>query len=108
MEQKLAQLQAKLEADNSLVEKLFALETPEEVQSFLKDQGLDFSLEEINTVREALVKNLEKGEGELSDADLENVAGGVAVTAVIGAVCAIAGAIFGAGNFVNNVTRGRW
>ncbi|MGI6647522.1 MAG: hypothetical protein ACOX5W_00255 [Bacillota bacterium] len=39
-----------------MAEKLFALETPEEVQSFLKGEGLEFSLEEINTVREALVK----------------------------------------------------
>jgi hypothetical protein len=34
MEEKIKQLQAKLEADRSLVEKLFSLETPEEVQHF--------------------------------------------------------------------------
>jgi len=72
MEQKLIQLQAKLEADTGLLEKLFSLESPVEVQNFLKDQGLDFTLEEINVVREALVKVLEKGGGELSEADLEN------------------------------------
>jgi hypothetical protein len=54
MEQKLAQLQAKLEADGNLGEKLFSLETPKEVQSFLREQGIEFSLEEINTLRDAL------------------------------------------------------
>mgnify|MGYP000963502694 CR=1 FL=1 len=48
MEQKFAQLQAKIEADNSLLERLFALECPEEVQGALKNEGLDFSPEEIN------------------------------------------------------------
>ncbi|MGI6490969.1 MAG: Nif11-like leader peptide family natural product precursor [Pelotomaculum sp.] len=47
MEERLAQLQAKLEADKELGEKLFSLETPEEVQGLLKEQGLDFSIEEI-------------------------------------------------------------
>lgn len=78
MEQKLAQLQAKIEADPSVAERLFGLETPEEVQNFLKEQGLEFSLEEINSLRETLVKVLEmKENGELSDEDLENVAGGI-------------------------------
>jgi predicted ribosomally synthesized peptide with nif11-like leader len=80
MEEKIKQLQAKLEADQSLGEKLFTLETPEEVQDFLKEQGLDFSLAEINEIRDALVKLAEKAQaspdGELSDADLEDVAGG--------------------------------
>ena len=68
MEQKLAQLQAKIEADPSMAERLFGLETPEEVQNFLIEQGLEFSLEEINSLRETLVKVLEKGgSGELSD-----------------------------------------
>lgn len=83
MEVKLIQLQAKLEADQSLAEKLFALETPGEVQSFLKEQGLEFSLDEINTLKDALVKAAAKPKsGELSDEDLEDVAGGSAGTAL--------------------------
>lgn len=106
MEERLLQLQAKIEADASLAEKLFTLETPEEVQSLLKEEGLDFSLDEILVLKNALVKQLAKGSegGELSDDDLEDVAGGIAVTTVAG----IIGATFSAGNFVHNVSRGRW
>lgn len=98
MEQKLAQLKAKLEADGSFGEKLFALETPEEVQSLLKGQGIEFSLEEIDMLRKALVKTAEKG--ELTDEDLEDVAGGWVFAAI--------SAGFTAANFTHNVTRGRW
>jgi hypothetical protein len=78
MEQKLAQLQAKFEADASLGEKLFSLETPAEVQSLLKEQGLDFTLDEIAALREAIVKAVEESEnGELSDKAMEVVVGGV-------------------------------
>jgi predicted ribosomally synthesized peptide with nif11-like leader len=105
MEQKLAQLQAKLEADGNLGEKLFSLETPKEVQSFLREQGIEFSLEEINTLRDALVRVAQKGEnGELSDEALEDVAGGIAATTIFAAISATAAV----GSFVNNVTRGRW
>ncbi len=112
MEQNFAQLQAKIEADNSLVEKLFALESADEVQDFLKTQGIDLSLEEISMLRDGIVKAVEKGEisadGELSDEDLEEVAGGNDVTAIIGAVVKVAGLIVKGGNLVHNVTRGRW
>lgn len=108
MEQKLNQLQAKIEADQSFVEKLFSLENPEEVQSLLKEEGLEFTLDEINMFREALVKTIAKGEGaELSDEDLEEVAGGIAF-ATLAAAGAVAGAIFTGGGFINTVTRGRW
>lgn len=107
MEQKLAQLQAKIEVDQRLAEKLFALETSEEVQIFLKTEGLDFTLEEINVLREALLKSLEKG--ELSDEDLEEVAGGFVITfALVSAIGSIIGATVSAGGLTHNVTRGRW
>lgn len=105
MEQKLAQLQAKIEADKSLAEKLLSQENPQDVQSLLKEQGLEFSLEEINSLRDILVKLAQKGEnGELSDEDLEDVAGGIAATTTI----AVISATFTAANFTHNVTRGRW
>ena len=109
MEQKLVQLQAKLEADQSFGAKLFSQETPEAVQSFLKVEGLDFSLEEIDAVRTALVKVLEKGDGELTDADLEDVAGGIVVTtSVTATVFGVIGATASTGGFVHTVSRGRW
>lgn len=105
MEQKLNQLRAKMETDQSFVEKLFSLEKPEEVQGLLKEEGMDFSLEEINMVKEALVKIIGKGENaELSDEDLEEVAGGVAAVTVFAAISATAAAA----SAINNITRGRW
>ena len=77
------------------------METPEEVKSFLQEQGMEFSLEEINTLRDGIVKAAQKAEnGELSDEDLEDVAGGW----VFGAISAG----FAAANFTHNATRGRW
>ena len=78
MEERLTRLQAKLEADPGLGEELFSLETAEEVRSFLGGLELEFSIEEINMIRDVLVKVLEKSnDGELSDEDLEEVAGGI-------------------------------
>ena len=109
MEQKLTQLQAKLETDNSLIEKLFNQETPEAVQDLLKAEGLDFSLEEIKVVRAALVKAVEKGNGELTDSDLEDVAGGIVVTtSVIATTFSVVGATASVGGLVNTLTRSRW
>lgn len=109
MEQKFAELQAKIEADSSLAEKLLALETPEEVQAALKGEGLDFSVEEINVLRDALVKAMAKGDGELSDEDLEDVAGGsITVAAVVAVVGCIAGVVGTAGGIVDNIVRSRW
>ena len=83
MEQKLAELQARLEADHGLADKLFTLETAEAVRGFLSEQGLDFTLEEIDALKNSLVKAAARSEsGELSDEDLESVAGGTIGTAI--------------------------
>jgi predicted ribosomally synthesized peptide with nif11-like leader len=88
MEERLTRLQAKLEADPSLGEKLFGLETAEEVHGFLCELELEFSIEEINMMRDVLVKILEKSnDGELSDEDLEEVAGGSLLIAAVGVLC---------------------
>jgi len=109
MEQKLAQLQAKIEADKGLAEKLFSMENAQDVQALLKEQGLDFSFDEINVMKEALVKALEKGgSSELSDDDLENVAGGIAITAIVALIGAIVGAVTAAGAVTDQAVRSRW
>ena len=109
MEEKLMKLQEKLQNDPTLGEKLFKLESAEEVQALLKEQELEFSLEEINTIKEALVKVIEKGQtgDELSEDELEGVAGGSA-TAVVAGIVAIGGLVIEAGKLVNESTRGRW
>jgi predicted ribosomally synthesized peptide with nif11-like leader len=94
MEERLIRLQDMLEQDKGLGEKLFAWETPEEVQGFLQDLGLEFTIEEIMTLHEALAKALEQKEnGELSDEDLEEVAGGWVNVLVIAIVILAAEAV---------------
>lgn len=107
MEEKLSKLNQKLEADKGLVEKIINLETAEEVQSFIKAQGIEFSLEEINALKNALVNNAQKG--ELTDADLEEVAGGIVVTTgVIATTFGVIGGTSSAAGFVHTITRSRW
>ncbi len=109
MTDKFATLQAKLESDKSLAERLLSKETPEEVQDLLKSEGLDFSKDEIEALRISVMKALEGEDEELSEDDLEEVAGGAAVT--LGTVIAVGKILGGTGavaGLTNNVSRGRW
>jgi len=124
MDEKIKQLKAKLEADAKLGGKLFSRETPEEAQAVMKEAGLDFSLEEIKQLRELIIRAMEKGsEGELSEKELEDVAGGVVVTAagvaavgtllagtggLLVGVAAVGTAGVGAAAFAHGATGGRW
>lgn len=74
MKEKFTQLLAKIETDQDLGEKLFSLETAEEVQSLLKEEGLDLTLEELSELKDFLIKVVEND--ELSDEVLDGVAGG--------------------------------
>ncbi len=74
-------LQAKLEADPAFGKKLVELETAEEAQSFLKAEGLEFTVEELKSFAEA-VNKYGDSDGELSEEALEGVAGGVALATV--------------------------
>ena len=59
-----------------LLEKAKAAKTPEEIQAIAKENGIeDFSLESAKAYYEQLHK-----EGELSDEELDNVAGGACYT----------------------------
>ncbi len=101
----------KLFSDEKFVSEILDMESPEEVRSALQIKGLDLSLEEI-----AVIKNsLDSAEEELSEDQLENVAGGFALSA--GATALICGLIIGGstlkggyeiGKAVNNWTRRRW
>ena len=64
------------------------METAEEVQAALKEKGLDLSIDDILKIQKTLTS---QENGELSEDEMENVAGGFAITA--GIVSAIAGVI---------------
>ena len=83
-------------ADEAFVKSLFELESAGEVQAALKEKGIEFSEEEIISIRDFLLK-VEKGDitkeqlekstvqledGELSEEELENVAGGIVLETV--------------------------
>lgn len=78
-------------SDEAFVKTLFALETPEEVQSALKEKNIELSIEEILKIRDLLLNTTENG-GILSDEDLQQVSGGLVVCASV-----IVGMVLGAG-----------
>ena len=62
-------------ADEAFVRQLFSLETPEEAQAALKAKGIALSIDEIQKLRDLLLRASQEGD-ELSVEQLDNVAGG--------------------------------
>ena len=112
-------------SDEAFVKNLFELESAGEVQAALKEKGIEFSEEEIISIRDFLLKveesditkeQLEKWtvqleDGELSEKELEIVAGGIALETVgfvVGcAIIAYAGVTFLTLSIMDAVER-RW
>ncbi len=93
-------------SDKAFVEALLGMETAEEVQAALKEKNLDLSIEDIENVQKALSA---QESSELSEDEMENVAGGFAITAgVVSAIAGIISATAGVGSFTHKITRGRW
>lgn len=93
-------------SDEAFVGSILEMDTAEDVQKALSKKGLDLSLEEINTIR----TSLEHEEGELSEDQLEDVAGG-SVTAIVCGLIIGGAALAGGhslGKAVHNWTRRRW
>ena len=100
-------------SDEVFLKGLFQLETPEEVQTALRQKDISLSIEEIVKVRELMLKRLENG-AELSDEELESVTGG-SVTVIAGLIVVLgAAALLGATSLggiaycTNVMTHGRW
>lgn len=96
-------------SDTDFANFLLEMETPEEVQTALKDKGIDLTLADISAIQNILT---EQAEGELSEDELENVAGGsLTIMAALGIASIIGAATGGAvslGNKVHKWTRRRW
>jgi len=103
------ELLKKVLADSDFTKSLLNMENPEDVQAALKEKGVDITLEEINTIRKALEQ---QENGELSDDDLEDVAGGsLTIAAALGIAAIIGASVGGAiklGEKVTEWTRRRW
>lgn len=93
-------------SDEAFVNSLANLDTAEEVQAALKEKNVDLSIDDIVKIQKTLAS---QESGELSEDDMENVAGGFAITAgVVSAIAGIVSATCGGGTFIHTVTRGRW
>lgn len=93
-------------ANEEVAMEFFNKETPEEAQAFLKDKGVEISLAEIKEIGAALEK---MQDGELSEDDLENVAGGGVIRDAYDDIKSIAKEVFSRENMrkVKNWFR-RW
>ncbi len=90
--------------DQAFVEKLIAQETDTDVKALLAENGVDLSLQEIAKIKQGIESQIE-GNAELSDDDLENVAGGSDISDIIEAAFNGIGAL---GDKVHTWTRRRW
>ena len=86
-------------SNEDFVKELLAKETPEEVQEMLAEKDIEVTIEEIKETRKILIKKVEQqtsADGELTDEDLEDVAGGIAPLLAVAlwyGACAIAFAV---------------
>ena len=98
-------------SDEAFVKELLSKETPEEVQAMLEDKDIEVSIAEIVKLRELLEKKAENPDAELSDEDLEDVAGGCGAVLIAGLMLvgawAVTGLVAGAG-VTHEKTNGRW
>lgn len=103
------ELLKKVLEDADFTQSLLDMETEEEVQAALKEKGVEISTEDIDAIKRALEN---QGEGELSEDELENVAGGsltvLAALGVASIITAACGGTVALGNKVNEWTRRRW
>ncbi len=96
-------------SDADFATSLMEMETPEDVQKALSEKGADISIGDINAIRKALENG---GEGELSEDDLADVAGGsLTILAAAGIAGIISASVYGGvrvGDGIHKWTRGRW
>ena len=86
------ELFVKMTRDEALCKKLGACKTPEEAYAIARETGLTDDFETFTSVMTAVNKRIK---GELSDDELDNIAGGMSVGAGIGITLGVAAA-FGA------------
>ena len=110
-EQKIAKIK-EIFADKEFVAKVLEMETAEEVQAAVKAQGVELTLEEIEATKAELANQIEnKDSDEVSDEQLEQVAGGMAITTAViiaGGLLAAGSGLATLGAKIHEWTRRRW
>jgi len=88
-------------ADEEFVKELFSKETPEEAQALLAEKDINLSVEEIVKLKDIITAKLQAAENsesaELTEEELEDVAGGYLGIATIVIVSIAVPLIFGTG-----------
>ena len=79
MDERIEKAKVALE-DKAFVEKLLELEDPEAVQALYAEKGVDLTLDEVKLMGKLIAEQGEQD--ELTVDDLEDVAGGIAITTV--------------------------
>ena len=73
-------------SDEAFVKELLSRETPEEAQELLAEKDIDVSIEELVKLKDLIIAKLQAAESgesaELTEEELEDVAGGVIPTLV--------------------------
>jgi predicted ribosomally synthesized peptide with nif11-like leader len=96
-------------ADKEFVEKVLAMETAEEVQAAIKEKGVEISVSEIESVKAELANQASSPDSdEVSDEQLENVAGGFAISTLICGLIIGGAVVAGGATIVNEAVRRRW
>lgn len=81
-------------ADEEFAKKFSAAEDFAEVKQLFADNGIDISDDELNHLLEAMLAKIEARDGsELSEDQLENVAGGFIEWIILGGVFAVVGGV---------------
>lgn len=91
------QFMEKIGQDKEFMEKVLTTQNPEDVQKLANEAGIPLTMDDIMASKEVLYKALDKAnQSELSEDELESVAGGIepaTTTALIVAGIGVAGAI---------------
>jgi predicted ribosomally synthesized peptide with nif11-like leader len=96
-------------SEKEFVEKVLAMETAEDVQAAVKEKGVELSFDEIEAIRKDIANSVEKGDSEeVSDDELEQVAGGVAITTIVCGLIIGGGVVAGGATLINEAFRRRW
>lgn len=106
----------KIQNDTAFAKSVVDAQDPKAVLGLAKESGIELTEGDIIAAKEILIKAMEQGDqSELSEEELENVAGGLVVTTgllitlgVIGAAATIGGAIITGGATIAAATIKTW
>jgi predicted ribosomally synthesized peptide with nif11-like leader len=91
--------------DEAFLQKLLAADSDTDVQTLLSENGVELTVAEIATIKTGVEARISSDNEELSEEDLENVAGGSDVSDIITSVFDGLGSL---GDKVHEWTRRHW